>query len=135
MRSMIPSPSRRAASRTSESRRPVRAARTRTCRISLSSMDRVVFTFAIRIAYCHIYGKTAMGWLNGHRSPCRQADLGTALKPIEWAKRRESTALSSRSRCNTCPDKEALHVAWKRSDPNGSPLRLRNRPCDQLRLR
>jgi hypothetical protein len=38
-----------------------------------------------------------MGWLNGHRSPCRQADLGTALKPIEWAKRRESTASESLS--------------------------------------
>ena len=56
---MIPNPSRRAASKTSESRRPVRAARTRTWRRSLSSMERVVFTFAI-YAYCHIYGKAAI---------------------------------------------------------------------------
>lgn len=52
MRSMIPIPSRRAASNTTESRLPVRAARTRTWRMSPSSIESVVFTFAI-FPYCH----------------------------------------------------------------------------------
>ena len=59
MRSMIPRPSRRAASSTSESRRPIRAARTRTWRISPSSIDSVVFTFPI-FPYCHTDAIRAM---------------------------------------------------------------------------
>jgi hypothetical protein len=71
MRSMIPRPSRRAASSTSESRRPIRAARTRTWRMSPSSIESVVFTFPI-FPYCHT--EVEFGWLNRGRP--RQRPLG-----------------------------------------------------------
>jgi hypothetical protein len=60
MRSMIPRPSRRAASSTSESRRPSRAARTRTWRMRPSSIDSVVFTLAI-FPYCHRHATRLTG--------------------------------------------------------------------------
>src|SRR5712692_2254512 len=56
MRSMIPSPSRRAASSTSESRLPSLAARTLTWRIRPSSIASVVFTRAIS-PYYHLAGE------------------------------------------------------------------------------
>ena len=56
MRSIIPSPSRRAASSTSESRLPILAARTLTWRIRPSSIARVVFTRAIS-PYYHLDGE------------------------------------------------------------------------------
>jgi hypothetical protein len=56
MRSMIPNPSRRAASSTSESRLPILAARTLTRRIRPSSIASVVFTRAIS-PYYHLAGE------------------------------------------------------------------------------
>ena len=56
MRSMIPNPSRRAASSTSESRLPILAARTLTWRIRPSSIASVVFTRAIS-PYYHLAGE------------------------------------------------------------------------------
>lgn len=56
MRSMIPNPSRRAASSTSESRLPILAARTLTWRIRPSSIAKVVFTRAIS-PYYHLAGE------------------------------------------------------------------------------
>ncbi len=70
MRSMMPSPSRRAASSTSESRRPVRAARTRTWRRRPSSIERVVFTFAI-FPYCH-----TRGWLSWSQEIAQRRGVG-----------------------------------------------------------
>jgi hypothetical protein len=58
MRSMIPRPSRRAASSTSESRRPIRAALTRTWRMRPSSIESVVFTLPI-FPYCHTEAESA----------------------------------------------------------------------------
>lgn len=72
MRSMIPSPSRRAASSTSESRRPVRAARTRTWRIRPSSIESVVFTFPI-FPYCH---KSHLAARNDQRAQRRRSGRG-----------------------------------------------------------
>ena len=60
MRSMIPNPSRRAASSTSESRRPILAARTLTWRIRPSSIAKVVFTRAIS-PYYHLAGEVLYG--------------------------------------------------------------------------
>ena len=57
MRSIIPNPSRRAASSTSESRLPVLAARTLTWRIRPSSIANVVFIRAI-LPYYHLSGKS-----------------------------------------------------------------------------
>ena len=86
---MMPNPSRRAASKTSESRRPVRAARTRTWRIRPSSIESVVFTFAI-FPYCHI--QVQFGYLPGQP---QQRTSGAGLAAPTDAARFDDPALAS----------------------------------------
>ena len=100
MRSMIPRPSRRAASSTSESRRPIRAARTRTWRISPSSIESVVFTFPIS-PYCHTEVK--VGWLDRLHCEIRFRRFGH--------RRSDLPAMASRSEPSSSNDRGRVAIA------------------------
>jgi hypothetical protein len=129
MRSMIPRPSRRAASSTSESRRPIRAARTRTWRISLSSIESVVFTFPIS-PYCHTeVGTRRETWYQGRqtRLPRHPLDLKTGWAAIATRPRSFDELGCLRPRCRL----QSIRPSGWCSDRRGRNRLRQNRETGQ----